>query len=173
MGDIPLFLPVACLPCRTDSICMEPDPPGLFIQKQQLPEGFSREDYSDPVPDTRSFHAVSASLGKRGTNHCTECTLPLLLLFSLCVFRVTMVPAQITATLDLTQRQGETCSSLLHWFLPIPLGPSSPWCASTHFCARKFPLALGSILQFPFIVGVLTEKDCVYMSYMSYMLRKS
>lgn len=138
---------------------------------ESQPEGLTREDCSDPVQDTQSFLAVSASSGKAGTRHWTEHTLPLLLLFSLCVLRVAMAPAQITTTSSRfdseTERELLVPSSLVS---AHPLGSLSLWGASTRFCARKFPLALWSILQFSFTVGVLPDKDCVYMLY---MLRES
>lgn len=119
---------------------------------------------------TQSYHAVSASLGKRGTNHCSEYTLPLLLLFSLCVLRVTMVPAQITTTSSrFDSESGRDVLIPSSLISAHPLGTPSLWGASTPSCARKFPLALRSTLQFSFTLGWHSQGLCVSVLYVLYV----
>lgn len=161
--DIPLFSQWPVCPAKLTVTVWSQTLVSLSRSSSSL-EGFTRGDYSDPVWDTRSFHA--AFLPRVGEVQITEQSTHCLCCCS-CLCVSSELPwhqhkSQLQAP-GLTHRQGESCLSLPHSFLPILRGCIFLWSAPTHFCARKFPLALRSILQFSFTLGVLADKYCVCM----------
>lgn len=129
---------------------------------ESQPEGFTWENYSDPVRDTQLFHTVSASLGKKGKNHQTEYTLPLLLLFSLCVLRVTMVPAQISTTSSRFESGRNACPFFTR-FCPSLMYPFSLGCTHIFQCQEIPSCTQIHSAVFFHCWGISRQGLCIYV----------